>query len=320
MVSLVIYAILIILVAPLVLWAAYRKYKSFLYRILWGDWRIRSVFISFVIASAVTLGFYHFVSDATNASTFIGAAFASWVSGLLLFIFVGLMVTIVSLSRPEHELFEARARNLLRRQTGNHIDYMVGRLHEVLEAYTASSLKKITILDYDEQEQKFHTSHLTENVLKGYLDDKAVDHPTKIKYTAYCTAPAGKQRPSLSFLEVNGDKVGDAVEFDEQIERPFRIQIPLDGAYKGKCVARHRYTYWMQAQAERNVGSSIRYTRELVVEVENQLPTTEIAVLIMTNEVEAQRIVVQPGATQRIISLSEITPKDELYDFRIVLA
>ncbi|TCU18777.1 hypothetical protein [Rhizobium sullae] len=291
-----------------------------LYRLMWHDWRIKVVIFSSILAVIVTVAFYYCIPDATDATKFIGAAFASWISGLLLFMLVGLGVAIVSLARPEHELFEARARNLLRRQTGHHIDYMVGRLHDVLEAYTAQSTRKIVVLDYDAAEKMFHTSHTTESILKGYLDDKIVNFPAKISYKPLSKPPGGRQKSCLTFLEVNGEKFGDVEEFDDEVARSFRIQIPVKGEFKGRCAVKHRYLYWIKAEEEENVSTSVRYTRELSVEVENQLASSTIVATIKNEQGPDERIVINPGTCQRVIYLTEITPRDKLYDFRLGLA
>ncbi|HWA91646.1 MAG TPA: hypothetical protein VG889_16525 [Rhizomicrobium sp.] len=48
-------------------------------------------------------------ADWVDPIKFLGAAFAAWVGGIALFTVVGAAAAIVSLARPEQELFDARA-------------------------------------------------------------------------------------------------------------------------------------------------------------------------------------------------------------------
>jgi hypothetical protein len=54
-----------------------------------------------------------------DPATHFGAVFAGWVSGVALFVVLGVVVAVVSLEPPEKESFDSRARILFRRQTGN---------------------------------------------------------------------------------------------------------------------------------------------------------------------------------------------------------
>src|SRR4029079_3618023 len=94
--------------------------------------RSGAVFLAAVICILATV-FIYWMGYGLDPATHFGAAFASWVGGLVLFVVAGTVVALVSLVRPENESFDARARILFRRQTGKHIDYIVDRIKGVLE-------------------------------------------------------------------------------------------------------------------------------------------------------------------------------------------
>ncbi|MDX0610780.1 hypothetical protein GOC90_25490 [Sinorhizobium medicae] len=280
-------------------------------RILWKDWRVKLVLWSVGLAVTVTLTFYIFVPQATDASHFLGAAFASWISGLLLFLLVGSVVAIVSLARPEQELFDARARNLLRRQEGSHIDYIIGRFHNLLEAYVASSEKRILVLDFDEAENKFYTSQTTVNALQCYLDDQEVSIASSVAYENASSPPKGRPKPCLTYLKVDGDHVGDSEEFEIKIKRDFNAKVPANKP----CIVEHRFLYWIKAGEEANRHRPIRYTKRMVVVVENQLANRSIVAILKSIDGLEARITIPAGSTETIVNLSEIAPRDTIYDF-----
>jgi len=105
-----------------------------------ADRRIAAILALVVFLVAVTGVFYWFKLG-QNPSTHFGAVFASWVADLGLFILLGIVVYIYQLPpEPHTEAFDARARNLFKRRTGRHIDYIVERIKE-LEHYAVLCIR-----------------------------------------------------------------------------------------------------------------------------------------------------------------------------------
>jgi hypothetical protein len=120
------------------------------------DWRVWAIFAALFVVVAAT-GAMYALGLGLSPDTNFGAVFASWVGGVALFAVAGTIVAIVSLVRPEHESFDARARILFRRQSGRHIDYAISRIKEVLEHYAEATERRIVINEYDEKSKKLHS-------------------------------------------------------------------------------------------------------------------------------------------------------------------
>jgi len=255
--------------------------------------------------------------DATNVQTFFGAAFASWVSAYLLFIITGLIIAIVTLARPDQELFEARARNLLQRQTGPHINYIVGKLHDLFEPYLQEVKRSLTVVDFDQVTGLFLVNQETELVYKSYLVDIPVTFDSKIGYANGTRAPDGRQKCCLTHLKVDGKAVGELEEFEEEIARPFKMQVLPQSLVS----VTYRMALWIRANDEANRQRVKRFTRNLTVTVHNQLATRAV-VIVHPQDTDLNRTV-QPGEAVLIVNLKEIPPAQNddqfAYDFRLSL-
>jgi len=84
------------------------------------DARIWTIVATVTCMIVVTVGVYilaygfhiEYFEKWKKPESHVGAVFASWVGGLVLFVIAGAFVAIVSLERPEKSPFEARARIL----------------------------------------------------------------------------------------------------------------------------------------------------------------------------------------------------------------
>jgi hypothetical protein len=82
------------------------------------DWRAWVVLGALAVTLVATATIY-ILGIGLDPATHFGAVFAGWVSGVALFVVLGVVVAVVSLEPPEKESFDSRARILFRRQTGN---------------------------------------------------------------------------------------------------------------------------------------------------------------------------------------------------------
>ncbi|TPK70775.1 hypothetical protein FJ527_28280 [Mesorhizobium sp. B2-4-18] len=284
--------------------------------VAWSDWRGKLVIYSVVAAGVATFVVWMFVPDATNVQTFLGAAFASWISGFILFIITGLIIAMVTLARPDQELFEARARNLLQRQTGPHINYIVGKLHDLFEPYLQEATRDLMIIDYDEANNLFLVNQETGLVFGSYLADIPVTFQSQIGYINGTKAPSGRQKCCLSFLKVDGKSIGAIEEFEDEIYRPFQMQV----LPQSPCTVRYRMTYWVRADDEPNRQRIKRFTRSFKVNVHNQLAARSVKIL-QPGDPDFNRVV-QAGESVQVVNLKEIVPAQNddgafAFDFRL---
>ena len=284
----------------------------------WKDWRVRWVAISMVVSTTATILIYCFDKDATNASTFWGATFASWVGGLVLTITVTLVATIAQFARPDQEVFEARARNLLRKQAGAHIDYIIPKIQKLLQPYCDRVERTMVIAEFDEPSGLFRINQHTHNELKSYLNDMPVTFESKLEYANGTPAPPGRSPCSLSFLSVEGKEIGGPESFTDRIVRPFEMEI----IPHHNCNIDHRMVCWVKEGTEENRHFPTRFTRDLLVRIENQLQSQTI--LVRVTAPDSKEIKVKPGEAVKVVDVKDVpprSPKDEppVYNFTLHL-
>lgn len=286
--------------------------------VAWADWRGRLVLFTVLIASILTLIIWWRFPDASNVATFFGAAFASWVSGFLLFIITGLVIALVTLLRPEREIFEARARNLLQRQTGPHINYIISKLHDLFEPYLEEMTRDISIIDYDATSKMFLVTQDSILSYRSYLPDIPVVFDSRVGYVNGNKSPEGRKRASFTFLKIDGKTIGAAEEFDVSIIRDFQIAVHPSSTVK----VRYRLTYWVLADVESNRQRVKRFTRKLVVTLHNHL-STETVVVYHPSDADL-KWAIPAGESAQVVNMTEVPPgKDDnsfAYDFRLSLA
>lgn len=282
----------------------------------WRDWRVtwvlKSIGFSLVATGVIAIAF----PSARDVSTFGGALFASWVSGLILTIVITAIVTIAQFARPHEEIFESRARNLLRRQTGAHIDYIIPKIQEFLVPYCEEGAKEMVITEYDEATRRFRINQRSVNRIKSYLNDMPVIFKTSLIYRHGTSAPEGREKSTLTYLRINGEEIGEAESFDALIERPFEINVVPHKT----CEIEHRMVLWIQAEDERNRHIPTRFTRRLTVTIHNHLPTRAIEVIPNPEVYEGGPVVVKAGETVVVVDLQDKEPSKAVYDFALKLA
>lgn len=282
----------------------------------WKDWRVRWVLTSIIGSFILSLLIAWLVPSARDVSTFIGASFASWVGGLLLTVLITLVITIAQFARPHEEVFENRARNLLRRQAGAHIDYIIPKIQEFLDPYCDEGEREMIITEFDGTSNRFRVNQRTSNRIKSYLNDMPVTFNTALTYRVGTAAPVGREDCTLSYLRVNGQDVGIPETFTTQVERPFEMLVEPNIT----CEIEHRMVLWIQADTEANRHIPRRFTRKLLVIVQNQLQSLPVRIVFNAAVNASDDIVINPGEKKSIISLVDMEPSKPVYDFVISLA
>ncbi|MGO4135142.1 hypothetical protein ACEQ6A_11340 [Rhizobium brockwellii] len=284
----------------------------------WKDWRVRWVAISIGFSTIATILIYYFNEEATDVSTFWGATFASWVGGLILAITVTLVATIAQFARPDQEVFEARARNLLRKEAGAHIDYIIPAIQKLLQPYCERVERTMVIAEFDVPTGLFRINQHTHNELKSYLNDMPVTFESKLEYANGTPAPPGRAPCSLSFLSVDGKEIGGPESFADRIVRPFEMEI----IPHSNCNIDHRMVCWVKEGSEENRHFPARFTRNLSVLIENQLQSQ--SVLVRVSQPEGKEFTVRPGGSMKVVDVKEVPPRNPqtqppVYNFTLQL-
>lgn len=282
------------------------------------DWRVTAILFASLIAMVGTFVIY-MNGWFQDPGTFWGAVFAGWIAGLFLFVFVGVVVAIVSLTKPTREPFDTRARILFRGEKGQHIDYIVSRIQSMLEHYSWNTFRKINVTEYDENEQKFLLVMETTTQARSYLEDVPSTYPCHIKVKPLTTAPPGKAH-CLRFIKIDEQPQSYGEVIVDEIERKFDTTISPGQ----QCIVKICVEMWVKSEEEPNRSRPTRYTENYALQIENRLLTKAIAVRIAERENadahEWKEFTLAPGASANVLRRNAIQPNVLAYDFRIKLA
>jgi hypothetical protein len=283
------------------------------------EWRERTIIGSggiAIVGTAIILLF----GPALNPSTFYGAAMASWIAGLLLFLAVGGIVAYVTLPTTHRENYHARARILLQNNKGPHINYIISRLPYTIEQYAQSTERDLTVTAYDENAVMFLVSMETTTEIKSYIADEPSKFPARILVQPLSQPPPGKHH-RLIFVTVDDVEMGAGGEFDDKIDRLFEAAIQPGG----KCVVKHGVELWTKANIEPNRHRPIRYTLALNARIKNSLMNTPVLIKVtLDDKPEAekrwQEFKILPGRSERVAQRINLEPGDLAFEFRIGFA
>jgi hypothetical protein len=278
------------------------------------DWRGWSVVAAAVLSVLGTAGIY-WSGYGLDPATHFGAAFASWVGGLALFLVAGTVVALVSLVRPENESFDARARILFRRQTGKHIDYIVDRIKGVLEHYAEKTTIKVTIKSFNEEARKYRISALSTVLVRSYLDDVETTYISHLSRTEVTAPPPNGEPNRLVFARVAGNPIGVSEEFQDSIERPVSCRIDRNGT----CEVTSLVDTWVRADDESNTHTPRRYTQILTLEFENLMPSDRPVEVKLTLDGTTWLSEQLPhGTSKQVAEIKDIKPETMAFDYKIM--
>lgn len=288
----------------------------------WGrfrrtDWRVVAVVLVLVVAVILTLvPFFFLGGDWLKPEKFLGAVFASWVGGVVLFVVAGVVVAIVSLARPEDESFDARARILFRRQTGKHIDYIVHRISETLEHYAEFTECIFSISNHDAQEKKYRLSYESTVMVRSYLDDVKTSYDSAVNYSGVTKPPAGKASNELVYVRADNVPIGRREPFETEISRDVRVLIEPDAI----CKVEHKVDFWALADDEPNSHSPKRYTQVLRLLIENTCDLPQPVKIKFTTDggTSWNYIDLSHGECKPIVQVRDVRPGAEAFDFRVL--
>jgi hypothetical protein len=277
------------------------------------DWRVRVVLAVGIATIGLTL-FIYWLGIGQDPLTHFGAIFAAWVAGVALFAITGVVIAVISFARPELEPFDTRARILFRRQTGKHIDYIVGRIKEILEHYAEETVLKITIKDFHDGEKKYWVSSYSKTIVRSYIDDVETNCVSTIARSEMTLPPPDGQSNRLVFARVNGAPVGSSEEFGQAFARPINCPIDRDGF----CEVTSQVDSWLLAEDEEFKHIPRRYTQRLEFLFENLLnPAKPVDVLFTTNGTNWLEARIDPGHIAQVVVITDLKPGNVAFNCKL---
>jgi hypothetical protein len=280
------------------------------------DWRVTAILVPAYLAVIITFFIYavHYWRD---PSTFWGSVFASWVASVIFFALLGIVGTIISLARPETEAFETRARILFRRESGQHIDYIVSRIREIFEHYSESVKIKIRVTDYDVNEKKYRIAIDNTIVVRSYIDDIESKFSSEVKFSGITAPPPGKLDNRLTYLRINGEgQTLKGLTAAGNIDEPFTKTISRGG----HCEIDFSFETWVNEDSEPITYETIRYSQVVSAELENNLSGNRV--LKIKTSLDRGKTwdadLLRTGARTFICVRKDIPPDIEIYDIRLL--
>jgi hypothetical protein len=278
------------------------------------DWRVWAV-IAPTVAMLAATGIVYWLGLGRDPVTHFGAIFASWVSGLALFIVVGSVVALVSLAKPENWPFDSRARILFKRQTGNHIDYIVARIKGILEHYAERTVIRIAVHNFDVGEGKFRVVSTSDITVRSYIDDVQTTYHSTFDLSEVTLPPAGGQSNRLIYLRVNDIPQCEAQEFGAEISQPLSCVIDKDSS----CKVSRQTEHWLQAVDEPNIHRPKRYTQLLTLFIENlTIPAQNLVIQFSQDGTNFDDRPLAPSKSLKLLEVKDVEPGQLAYDFRIL--
>lgn len=279
------------------------------------DWRVWTLFIAIFLSLAVTGAVYYF-HGVPPPDTHWGSVFASWVGGVALFLVVGVATAITQVARPELESFDTRARILFRKQSGRHIDYIVGRVQQLLEHYADTTRRRISVNEYHAGEGKFLCSVETAVSVRSYIDDIRSTFGSKIHFHQVTPPPPGRTN-RLVFVRADGKSLGAGTDFEDAIERSFETTIEAGCP----CLVESKVDLWVARDDEPNRYRPARYSQYVVLDLQNNLHDgQEVVVRFYDGANLVNEVRVPSGESRELVEVRDVQPLEPVFDFRISLA
>jgi hypothetical protein len=190
------------------------------------------------------------------------AFYASWVSGLLLFTLVGLIAGLVTLYRPERDVFLARVKILLGGMGGAIVDVVAAEIRKI--GYVArQTTRTIIIEEYDQKRNAFkiRVNHVSK--VKNILGDAVAEAKGAIRIVGDPFEPPFQPAGEITSFQIVGTEPGPLpLQIQpEGIVKPWSLSVPP--LTEGDVA----YEHWVWYGADSvHVFNVARFTEELHVE------------------------------------------------------
>jgi hypothetical protein len=266
-------------------------------RIKRTDRRVWAVLAAVAVTVIITVVIYLLPIDRDPVKGF-GAAFAAWVGGVALFLVAGAVVAIISLAQPERESFDARARILFRRQTGDHIEYIIRRIGGVLEQYAESQIITVTVRKNDSAHSHYFVGLRNDTVVRSYIEDVTSTYTSPVEYADMTLPPASGESPNCLTLlrSISGDQV-KVITTGRTFQTEIRETVTTELAANEPAKIEMELEHWVRANDEENSHTAARYTQLFEINFENH-----------TNEVVRIEVQRDRSTAPEVISLNPGEP------------
>jgi hypothetical protein len=240
------------------------------------DNRIGDMLLATMLAIWLTL--LGLLLGAHQAGGVIENVFDGWTASVIFWAFVGLIVAVVSLARPEDEGYEARARILFRGEQGPHIDHIVAALCGTIGHYAEKITRDITVREYLPDPGGGLGWFLLEiestTTLRAYVEDHETIFTSQAVISNTKAAPPGARTARVVRAEcshVDGNKTpatitpgrdGYTIEYTTRFNRP------------GTCSFTIHRECWEREEAE-NAYEIGRFTRKVTARIRNLCPNKD---------------------------------------------
>lgn len=256
-----------------------------------------------------------------DTGSIYGAIFASWVANLAFFLFLGIVIFFVQISKPENLPFEARARIFFSNQTGPHIDHAIEEMKKSVRFFAEKASLRFVVRERDAGSGLYQVDEIFVTDVKCYLRDVSLDYPVEIHYRGLTPPPAGRAPAKVSsaapdnggsppFQPAQADQNGDL-----HVTYPLKLR-PTDATEVA-----YTLTWWWRPQDEPNSTRLNRYTLEVLVEIHNdtqdeiRIRTEFVNPKLGQKSVEPVRI--PPGHKVNLFQGHDIEAGANLFDIRI---
>jgi hypothetical protein len=276
------------------------------------DRRVKAILFVTTLAVIFTLALLY-LHVGREVEQFWGAVFAGWVGSVAFFTAIGLAVAIASLEKPEDDSFDARARILFRGQSGKHIDFIIHELKSKFEHYSDRVETSMEITDYHPGENKLFVECSSKTYIQSYIDDVQTQYASSIVARNITDAPAGGRPNSLVYFKVGDVSEGSEV-FTQSIEKPFRTTVDVGG----HCLVDSKLNYWLLNATEPDGYATARYTKKIVLYVQNNLPCKQpLTLTVHIGGLPHPDIILAPGERLKILEMKDVEPGKEAYHLLI---
>jgi hypothetical protein len=283
---------------------------------LLSDFRVSAVLIGLLISYVITF-YFAGMAFKENPPGFWLAFYAAWVSGLLFFTIVGLIAGLVTLYRPERDVFAARVKILTGGKSGSAVDYIANELKRI--GYVAKITERTFIIeDYDQELDAYYAlvEHVT--VIRNIYDDVTTAATGKIAIELdELPRDPGPYGRMISF-KINGTNQG-GVPFDfgqSGFIRPWEIEIPAGG--EGRIEYEHGC--WYKA-SEIHHFTPNRFTEQLQVKFRCRCRPTgkRLLVKLTTGGQTEDHLLDYDGEYALPAPLRDLNPGEAAYRFNLAI-
>jgi hypothetical protein len=230
-----------------------------------GDYRILVVFVSILVAALVTLIFAK-LKAAEQTHDFWHGFYEAWTASLVFFAILGVAGTIVSLYRPEKEVFATKVRILCGGRIGPEVDYIQEVIRKI-GYYSERVSRTYTIKDWDSQRNAYEIEVFHESLNANFFDDDADDNGSFNMKPDPLTPPLD---PIGKLIEVNVD--GKQVLAAEHIPvAGIRKNWPIQLKKGGRANIQMRHIAWYDVK-EPHVFRPARFAKVVKVTLISELP------------------------------------------------